>query len=312
MSAEIITDPIKDSSAWLKADLDRDQGWRDNLTRDQVADASQAVEAAMATGKDLQDLSAGDFPFLGLADHFQRWKNAVSDGLGVQLISGVPVDEWGEEKSSIFFWGMGLHMGTPGVQNPEGHVLGHVTDTGRDRSDPLVRLYQTSSHINFHCDGLDIVGLLCLSEAKAGGASRIVSSVAIYNELLRKRPDLVPLLYTPFAMDKRNEPGTDGAQWHLVQPCHVVDGRLRTFYHVDYFNSVTRHNDCPPRSERLSELMIAYEEIAADPRFWFDMEIRKGEIQFVSNRTVLHGRTNYEDDPAAGIKRHLLRLWLTL
>lgn len=312
MSAEIITDPIKDSSAWLKADLDRDQGWRDNLTRDQVADASQAVEAAMTTGKDLQDLSASDFPFLGLADHFQRWKNAVSEGFGVQLISGVPVDDWGEEKASLFFWGMGLHMGTPGVQNPEGHLLGHVMDTRRDRSDPLVRLYQTSSHINFHCDGLDIVGLLCLSEAKAGGASRIVSSVSVYNEILRQRPDLLPRLYGDFPMDKRNELAADGKGWRLVRPCRVVGGRLRTFYHMDYFASVSRHADAPPPTDDLAELMQKYEEIANDPQFWFDMELAKGDIQLVSNHTVLHGRTAYIDDEATGRQRHLLRLWLAI
>ena len=33
-------------------------------------------------------------------------------------------------------------------------------------------------------------------------------------------------------------------------------------------------------------------------------------MQFISNYTVLHSRTDYEDDPAPHLRRHLLRLWL--
>jgi alpha-ketoglutarate-dependent taurine dioxygenase len=33
-----------------------------------------------------------------------------------------------------------------------------------------------------------------------------------------------------------------------------------------------------------------------------------GDIQWLANRTILHSRTAYDDDPAR--RRHLLRLWL--
>ena len=40
------------------------------------------------------------------------------------------------------------------------------------------------------------------------------------------------------------------------------------------------------------------------------MDFRPGDMQFINNYHVLHGRTPYEDDRAAGKVRHLKRLWL--
>ena len=58
------------------------------------------------------------------------------------------------------------------------------------------------------------------------------------------------------------------------------------------------------------EILDLYEEIASSPDLSFDMDLEPGDIQWLSNHTVLHARTAYEDDPAH--RRHLLRLWLSL
>ena len=71
--------------------------------------------------------------------------------------------------------------------------------------DPSVRLYKTRVELGFHSDGSDIVGLLCQRQGKAGGETLLVSTAAIYSEILRRRPDLVPLLYRPFAWDRHDE-----------------------------------------------------------------------------------------------------------
>ncbi len=42
---------------------------------------------------------------------------------------------------------------------------------------------------------------MCLRGAKEGGASSLVSGTTIYNELLRRRPDLAPLLFDEFHWD---------------------------------------------------------------------------------------------------------------
>jgi hypothetical protein len=40
------------------------------------------------------------------------------------------------------------------------------------------------------------------------------------------------------------------------------------------------------------------------------MDFRPGDMQFINNYHVLHGREPYTDDRAAGQVRHLKRLWL--
>jgi hypothetical protein len=41
------------------------------------------------------------------------------------------------------------------------------------------------------------------------------------------------------------------------------------------------------------------------------MELEPGDVQLLSNHTVIHARTDYEDPPEEHLKRHLLRLWIT-
>ena len=40
------------------------------------------------------------------------------------------------------------------------------------------------------------------------------------------------------------------------------------------------------------------------------MTIGEGDIQFLNNRVLLHGRTGYEDSRDVAQRRHLMRLWL--
>jgi hypothetical protein len=213
--------------------------------------------------------------------------------------------------SAIAYGGFGLHLGVPGAQNPAGELLGHVTDYGEEAANPNSRRYRTVGDIAFHCDLADAVGLLCLSTARRGGASRIVSSVSVYNELLRRRPDLIDRLYQPFHLDTRDEEGSGRMPYVLVPPCRYAGGVLRTFYHSDYFRSVVRHPDVPRFTDAERELLDLYEAVASSPDLYLDMQFEPGDVQLISNHFILHARTAYEDDPDPARKRHLLRLWLS-
>jgi hypothetical protein len=303
---------IEGSAAWRGAALDP-RAWRVALDSEQLAGFEQALAAARATGKPLAALTREDFPLPpALAADVVRWRNELIAGRGFLLLSGLPVERWGEEEASRFYWGFGLALGWPGAQNPQGDLLGHVIDTGDDQANPLVRLYRTRKDIAHHCDAADAVGLLCLAAARRGGLSRLASSVTVFNEVLRRRPDLAPRLFEPFALDLRSEerPGLRG--WIPVTPCRYQGGVLRTFYHSDYFRTAARHADAPRLSSDEQALLDLYEEIANEPDIRLDMELTPGDVQLVSNHTVIHARTAYEDEAASCGRRHLLRLWLSL
>lgn len=302
--------PIVSRAAWRGEDIAGDPSWRTALTEEEIAELKAAVVSAKETGKAMGALTRKDFPLPTLAARISDWRRAITSGLGLQVVAGVPVADWLEGDAEIFFWCFGLHLGRPGAQNDACELLGHVCDTGADKSDPFVRQYMTAQNIPFHCDAADAVGLLCLNKAKSGGESRIASSVAVFNEILKRRPDLAPRLFEPFLLDTRQEKAT-GARYAPIPPCQYADGVLRTFWHSEYFRTVERHQGVTLGNEEHA-LLDLYDEIAAEPGFHLDMDLEPGDIQLISNHTIIHARTDYIDYPEPARKRHLLRLWLTL
>lgn len=302
--------PVDSPAAWRRRDLER-RPWRVQLSRDEVGELQQAVSGWQARKAPLGEMIRADFPLPTLAAKIAAWRTEVAAGCGLQVVSGVPVDTWSAEEASIFFWGLGQHLGIPGAQNRRGELLGHVRDTGADRHDRYVRQYMTTQHIPFHCDAADVVGLLCLRPAQSGGLSRIASSVGVYNELLRRRPDLVSRLFEPFMLDTRDEAEANGVKVIPVPPCRYARGVLRTFWHAEYFRTAQRH-DGVHLSDAENELLDLYDEIAGSPEFHVDMDLRPGDVQLLSNHAIVHARTSYVDHAEADRKRHLLRLWITL
>ncbi len=309
---EVTTSEVVSPAAWVGRDLPPLEEMAYVLSDDEIAEIETALALAKDSGKESRDLLSEDFPLPTLAPRVKAWREAVGEGVGFQVVRGVPVERWSQADAELFFWCLGLHLGRPGGQNPQGDLLGHVIDTNASKTDPMVRLYQTSANIDYHCDAADVVGLLCLKKAKSGGKSRIVSSVTVFNELVRRRPELVSRLFEPFQLDSRNETKDGGGGSIPITPCCFAGGKLRTFYHADYFRSAVRHADVAPFTEEELALLDTYEQIAAEPGIYLDMDLQPGDIQLLSNHTNLHARTDYEDyeDPAE--RRHLLRLWLSL
>ena len=308
---QIVRSPLQTPAAWLGLDERRSTDWIYELSDVEVADLDAGLAHAKKSGKTLEALQRDDFPLPHLAQAIAGWMSDLDRGRGFVLVRGVPVWRYTEADAAIVYWGLGLHMGTAVSQNAAGDLLGHVRDTGANPKDPSVRLYKTREPLGFHCDGSDIVGLLCLKPAKSGGVSRIVSSVSAYNELLGRRPDLVPLLYEPFYWD-RNEEQRPGEPPYFVLPiCFNHDGRLRTFYIGWYIRNAQRHADVPRLTAQQIELLDMLDAIASDTEFHLDMDFRPGDIRWLKNAVILHARTEYEDFAEPGRKRHLLRLWLT-
>jgi alpha-ketoglutarate-dependent taurine dioxygenase len=119
----------------------------------------------------------------------------------------------------------------------------------------------------------------------------------------------VARVFEPFKLDGRgeNRPGTP--PYSLIPPCRFSSGELRTFYHSEYFRSVERL-DGVALSDQERAVLDCYDRTAADADVHLDMWLEPGDMQFLSNHTIAHARTAYEDDPAN--PRHLLRLWLSL
>lgn len=301
-------DELTTPDVWLGPDLAADPDWRHVLGEADIAELLAA--RAHAGAKDRAAWTRADFPLPTLAPKIARWMRELDRGRGFILLRGFPVEAHAESLGEDIYWGLGLHMGRAISQNTDGDLIGHIRDTGADPKAYGVRLYKTRAEQDFHTDGADIIGLFCLKTAKAGGVSRIVSSPAIFNRLVRERPDLAPALFEPYPFDTQGQHGPGGQPWFELPLCRVEGGRLRMFFIPWYIRESQQHPGAP-RLTRAQEEAIAFIEAAAnDPAAWLDMDFRPGDMQFLKNASILHKRTEYEDWDEPERKRHLLRLWL--
>ncbi len=246
-----------------------------------------------------------------LADATARAMSSLTSGRGLILIRGIPVQGHSRDTVARLYETWGRALGNPQPQNLEGELLTDIRDTGADPDDPDVRLYKTRAEQDFHTDGADVIGLMCLSGAKSGGESRIVSSVRVYRALRERRPDLAPLLFEPwwFAIPGARARALPEA---MPRPIATFDGaKLETFFIGWYIRNAQLFDSVPKLTDAQRELLEVYEGIANDPSLYLDMHFRPGDVQWLRNAFVLHKRTAYEDFPEPERKRHLLRLWLS-
>jgi hypothetical protein len=303
-------EPLATPATWRGPELRRED-WVYELAPDEVADLERALAHAKATGRPMAATTRDDFPLPVLGRAVGRWMQALQRGRGFVNVKGVPVQRHCDEEAAWMHWGLGLHMGTAVSQNAAGDLLGHVRDTGADPNDSSVRLYKTRVDLAPHSDGSDLVALMCIRQSRAGGENRLVSTTAIYNELLRRRPDLVPLLYQPFYWDRNDEQAEGEAPTFSLPICRYQDGQLRFFYIPWYIRKAQRHAHVPRLTPDQHELLDMIDALATDPAFYVEMRLEPGEINYLKNNAVLHARTEFVDWSEPERKRHMVRLWLT-
>ena len=293
---------------WRGAEVVERDSWRIRLGSAHRAELRAAVDAVESRGLEPGDFSNEDFPLPTLGPVLHGLVGELMDGRGFALVQGAPVAGLSERQCDILALGIGRHVGRTVPQN-EGLQLQHVRDVGVDASGSTTRSYQHSGPLGYHADPNDIVALLCVRPAQSGGLSRIVSSVAVHNEIVATRPDLAEVLYRPWWRDLRSGDGPDS--FHQ-RPVYAVDadGRLTTDYGPDYMRSALRGAHVPPFSPEQLEAMDLLDRLNNDPRFMLTMDLRAGDMQFLNNHVTLHSRTRYVDHPDPDRSCDLIRIWL--
>jgi hypothetical protein len=301
---------IRGPSAWYGPDVAARRDWIETPSEDEIVEVERATKRLVDAQVDIPAIGRGDFPLPTLGTRLRRMLEEVLNGRGFVLIRGLPVERWTHREAAVAFFGLGAHLGSARSQNAQGHVLGHVKDLGRSSSDPNARIYQTRERQTYHTDSCDVVGLMCLRPAKSGGLSSLVSSVTIFNEMRRRRPDLLSVLFDPIETDRRGEVPEGQKPYFTIPVFNWHAGLLSTIYLRQYIESARRFADVPPLTSKQSEALDLFDSLANDPALRLLMEFRPGDVQLVHNHTLLHDRTAFEDWPEPERKRHLLRLWL--
>lgn len=313
-TAEMAPGPVGGPAAWRGADMaKRSDEWIYQLSAVEVSE----LDAAMRRTRD-QDIIAitrADFALPTLGATLDRLRNELLRGRGFAVIRGVPVAEYSVEEAARVYWGIGAYLGGARSQNAKGHVLGHVCDLGARfdafKNPGKARIYQTRVRQRFHTDSTDIVGLMCLQKAKAGGGSSISSSVTVHDEMWRRDRRLWAEMYKPFWRDRRGEIPAGKLDYYPCAAFHFHEGLLSTIYARDYIESCNRFDELPKLNENQIAALDLFDTLSEDDHIRLDMAFEPGDIQFLHNHQILHARADFEDWPEIERKRHLLRLWLS-
>jgi hypothetical protein len=303
--------PIAGPAAWKGPELATHRDWFYELTEVDLAELDAAIRAHFAGGREMGDISPATFRLPTMAKKIAALLDQVLHGRGFVMLRGFPVAKYTTAESAVAYLGIGSHFGSFRSQNAKGHLLGHVCDLGLDIRKPTTRYYQTNRELEYHTDSCDIVGLLCLKTSKSGGESRLVSSVTLHNEMLRRRPDLWKQLFNPFPTDRRGEVPQGMLPWFELPVFNWHAGELSTIFAGQYIRSAQENF---PQARRLTaaehEALDMLDALTNDPELNLTIEFRPGDMQFVHNHQILHSRTDFEDWPELEKRRHLLRLWL--
>ena len=256
------------------------------------------------------------------ADHFDiprlrrlmaKVKRALEDGIGVVVLDRLPLDEIDHETALAVSWSLGTLIGRNVAQKWDGTMLYDVTDKGLEYGYG-VRASYTRVELVFHTDNAfgiappTYVGLLCIHPALEGGVSRFCSLAAVHDQLLETRPRLLSRLYRPMLWDRQAEHAAVAPKVAVAPMFRWEDGCLTARANPSLvrkgYEVAEREMD-----DTLGAALGAFQQLAADPEFWFELPIERGQQQYVNNNDIAHYRSAFRDPPDALNKRHLVRTW---
>ena len=308
---KILDHPYECDANWKGPELAASSDWIYTLTVNDIAELEAALQNVKSRGLEIPAIGKQDFPLPSLSKKLAGIANELETGRGFTLMRGVPVDRYATEDAKILYWGIMSYFGESAAQNMMGELVSDVKAIDGDWNQNFnIRGYQTRVHLPFHCDKADLVGLMCLQTAKAGGESCISSSVAIHNEIQRTRPDLLEALYQPFYIDHRGEEFHDGDPFYIAPVFAIHKGHFYARFGQRYAETAQRFPQVPRLTPGQIEGMKLFSTLALSDAFRLDMIFQRGDIQLLNNHLIVHSRTDYEDWPEPERRRHLLRMIL--
>lgn len=294
---------------WKGSEIDAREGLY-CLSAAELDEIETAIDGVV--GADLPEITAARFPLPSLAPRLAGLGEDLRLGRGFVLLRGLSRERFGLDGMARALYGIGVHIGAPTPQSWHGELLGNVVDVSDRES--TARGYQTGGGQRMHSDSCDIIALMCVHPAKSGGESRISSAVAVHNAILERRPDIAERLYRGFVYRRMERDAALGSGVLVTAPVPTFStesGVLSCHTSGSYPRRAFDAGDAVP-DELANEALDLLAQLAVSPEFHLDMVIGEGDIQFLNNRRMLHGRLDYEDYPELDRRRHMLRLWLDM
>ncbi|KAJ3561632.1 hypothetical protein NPX13_g8867 [Xylaria arbuscula] len=145
---------IEGSTVWRPEDYaNNPERWVHQFSPLETEEISRAADEFIASGLPITGITKENFPLPSLDGNLAAMRRELLNGKGFMLFKrGIPVNEWGNYKSAVAYFGLGVHIGYPVSQNRNGHILGHVQSLDVDGSKTdSVRIYKTTARQVSRC-----------------------------------------------------------------------------------------------------------------------------------------------------------------
>lgn len=299
-SSPSLSGPLVHPCVWDAAELESRDDWCITLSEVEIAEIRGVLE-----GEVRSNLS-------GLEKRLRKIQQDLEHGSGAVLIKGFPLDQLSEGRISSTFLRLMTEIGTPISQSASGEHVFSVRDSGFASDDPRARGPNTRKKLSFHTDRCDVIAFLCRNAARSGGENQIVSSARVYNEVLRRRPELVAVLLEPYYYARHTVDTGNENPWCQQPIFSFHKGHFASAFLRVLIERAARLDDLPDLSPIQWEALDFCEEIAAEPGMHLEFLQEPGDILLLNNWVTWHRRTEFADYEEVTLKRHILRIWLSV
>jgi hypothetical protein len=301
--------PIDHPMAWRGEDLGGKEAIAFDLSTRQAAALEDVLRDLRREGLGLAETRHLHCRHPLLDADLARVFDEIQDGRGIVIIRGIPVERHSPEDVGTMFWALGTHFGLGVSQSALGNLLGQVQDETPPGEPESARGYLSRRELSLHTDLGQVVGLMCVRQAKAGGFSQYASGLAVHNEILATRPELLPVLYRGFPYHRRDEqaPEEPAITPYDIPVFSNTNGKVSVLMVREIINAAFRDLGRTFTGEEVDAIDTFR---AAAVRLQFEARLEPGEASFINNYTVMHARSEFVDWDEPEKKRLMLRLWL--
>jgi len=245
----------------------------------------------------------------------QLAKAEVFEGYGIFHGRGLSALNLTDTEQQIFFLAFGSAMGQP--MTHYGRIY-PIIDRGVDYTAEAKPVSMTNAETGMHTDSSsvdanpDILGLLCENPCENGGESQVVNGVNVYQQLDYEAPEVLALLCEDYIRDIVT-PGKDANVENLRRNSFPIFTRPDaagnvTFRYMRYWIERGQARAGEPLDQEHLAALDKLDELLSAKENMVSFQLRKGEILWLSNKTIAHNRTAFVD--TSDSVRRLYRMWI--
>ncbi|KAK8119776.1 Clavaminate synthase-like protein [Apiospora kogelbergensis] len=307
--------------AWVGAEVNESQ-YLVVLTLEEREEAEQAARSYIESKNRFCHLTPSSFPLPTLGPRLYEARTRLAQDLGFFVLRGLAPEQYSNAMNIVLYVGISSYISTTrAIQYPGGPVLTHVVDlsSSEDQETHYGKWIGSGNQnlsLPFHTDNGHVLCLYSMHSVPVGGRSRLASSQKIIEILQKERPDIISNLRQDWQWDSTDVPGCNS--FSEDEPTSTERPLLHEHNGHNFLNysrrpliglpDYPRRTGLKPLTDAQIEALDTLESLANQLALSF--EFKTGDIQYVNNLALLHGREAFQCQQPMGCRRHLLRMFL--